>query len=95
MNPTIQATNAVLSTEWAAVLSFGPVGFGVVLLLVVWRFIVAPEMERSRKQSETTLPILLAISESARACTENARLAADSAKAASEHVRDVMREALR
>lgn len=80
MNEGLPAVAAALSPEWAAVLSFGPIAFGVVLLLVVWKFIVQPELHASREQNSKQLPILLAISENAKACSEHTRAAAETAR---------------
>lgn len=35
--------------------SFGPIAFGVLALLTVWRFIVAPELARSRGDAKAIL----------------------------------------
>jgi hypothetical protein len=73
-------------TEAARIIdAFGPIAFGLVSLLVLWRYIVAPELARSRSVAEllgrTVADIGRAV-ESAKEAAASAREAAGSAREA-------------
>jgi hypothetical protein len=45
--------------------NYGPLGFGVILLLIVWQIIVIPQLERNKVQTDTLVQVADVVREAA------------------------------
>lgn len=60
--------------------AYGPIGFGLIAVIVLWRVIIAPELALQREGIQTLATIANATRETAASCNQAAEKAQDAAQ---------------